>query len=72
MQRDRGSRSRLIAANAAAQEFYAAALKSDEAAPARQYLRERNFDARGRGALRLRIRAVGLGHADETPAAQGL
>jgi DNA primase len=45
VQRDRGSRSRLVAANAAAQEFYAAALQSDEAAPARQYLVERNFDA---------------------------
>jgi len=45
VQRDRGSRSRLIAANAAAAEFYAAALESDEAAPARQYLAERNFDA---------------------------
>jgi DNA primase len=45
VQRDRGSRSRLIAANAAAQEFYAAALGSEEAAPARQYLRERDFDS---------------------------
>jgi DNA primase len=45
VQRDRGSRSRLLAANAAAQEFYAAALQSEEAAPARQYLRDRNFDA---------------------------
>jgi DNA primase len=45
VQRDRGSRSRLIAANAAAAEFYAAALESDEAAPARQYLTERHFDA---------------------------
>jgi DNA primase len=45
VQRDRGSRSRLIAANAAAQEFYAEALQSEEAAPARQYLIERNFDA---------------------------
>jgi DNA primase len=45
VQRDRGSRSRLIAANAAAAEFYAAALESEEAAPARQYLAERNFDA---------------------------
>ncbi|MGB3485593.1 MAG: DNA primase [Mycobacterium sp.] len=45
VQRDRGSRSRLIAANAAAAEFYAAALESPEAAPARQYLTERNFDA---------------------------
>lgn len=45
VQRDRGSRSRLVAANAAAAEFYAAALESAEAAPARQYLTERNFDA---------------------------
>ena len=45
VQRDRGSRSRLTAATAAAQEFYSAALESDEAAPARQYLAERNFDA---------------------------
>src|SRR5690242_365600 len=45
VQRDRGSRSRLLAANAAAQEFYAEALHSDEAAPARQYLIKRNFDA---------------------------
>ncbi len=45
VQRDRGSRSRLIAANAAALEFYAAALESAEAQPARQYLTERNFDA---------------------------
>jgi DNA primase len=44
VQRDRGSRSRLVAANSAAAEFYAAALESDEAAPARQYLTERNFD----------------------------
>ncbi|MGO4447094.1 DNA primase [Mycobacterium sp. 2YAF39] len=45
VQRDRGSRSRLLAANAAAQEFYAEALKTDEAAPAREYLTTRNFDA---------------------------
>ena len=45
LQRDRGSRSRIVAANAAAQEFYSAALESDEAAPARKYLTERNFDA---------------------------
>src|ERR1700687_3220247 len=44
VQRDRGSRSRLIAANAAAQEFYAAKLSCEEAEPARQYLVERNFD----------------------------
>lgn len=45
VQRDRGSRSRLVAANAAAAAFYAEALQSDEAAPARRYLTERSFDA---------------------------
>ncbi|BBX23162.1 DNA primase [Mycolicibacter terrae] len=45
IQRERGGRSRLIAANAAAAEFYAAALGTAEAAPARKYLTERNFDA---------------------------
>lgn len=45
VQRDRGSRSRLVAATTAAQEFYAAALGSEEAAPARRYLTDRNFDA---------------------------
>jgi DNA primase len=45
VQRDRGSRSRLIAANAAAAEFYAEALESAEAEPGRKYLTERNFDA---------------------------
>lgn len=45
VQRERGSRSRLIAANAAAGEFYAEQLSSEEAAPARKYLTERNFDA---------------------------
>jgi len=45
VQRERGGRSRLIAANAAASEFYTAALGSAEAAPARKYLTERNFDA---------------------------
>jgi DNA primase len=44
VQRDRGSRSRLIAANAEAQSFYAAALESPEAQLARKYLTERNFD----------------------------
>jgi DNA primase len=45
VQRDRGSRSRLIAASAEAATFYAQALESEEAAPARQYLKDRNFDA---------------------------
>ena len=45
VQRDRGSRSRIVAANAAAQEFYSAALETEEAAPARRFLTERDFDA---------------------------
>ncbi|WP_253900465.1 DNA primase [Mycobacterium asiaticum] len=49
VQRDRGSRSRLVAANAAAAAFYAEALQSDEAAPARKYLTERSFDAEAAG-----------------------
>src|ERR1700742_2129097 len=44
VQRDRGSRSRLLAANAEALAFYAAALDSPEAQLARKYLTERNFD----------------------------
>src|ERR1700704_570192 len=44
VQRDRGSRSRLLAANSAAQVFYAAALQSEGAAPGGQYLLDRNFD----------------------------
>lgn len=42
--RDRGTRARLVAANAAAQKFYAEALRSPEAQKARDYLTERNFD----------------------------
>ena len=45
VQRDRGSRSRLLAANAEAVTFYAAALESPEAQLGRKYLTERNFDA---------------------------
>ncbi|HEY5853627.1 MAG TPA: DNA primase [Aldersonia sp.] len=44
VQRDRGTRTRLVGANAAAQEFYAAQLREPEAAAARAYLTERNFD----------------------------
>ncbi|MEV0686701.1 DNA primase [Nocardia sp. NPDC050378] len=44
VQRDRGTRSRLVAANAAAQEFYAARLYEPEAEAARKYLTDRNFD----------------------------
>src|SRR5271170_6187093 len=44
VQRERGSRSRLLAANAEAMAFYGAALESPEAQLARKYLTERNFD----------------------------
>lgn len=43
--RDRGTRARLVAANAAAQKFYAEQLNTPEAEVARRYLTERNFDA---------------------------
>jgi DNA primase len=45
VQRDRGTRSRLVAVNAAAQEFYAAQLREPDAEVARAYLTERSFDA---------------------------
>lgn len=41
---ERGSRSRLLAANKAAALFYAAQLATDDAAPARDFLTERGFD----------------------------
>ncbi|MGS2809710.1 DNA primase [Nocardia sp. MW-W600-9] len=44
VQRDRGTRSRLVAANAAAHEFYVAQLREPEAEAARKYLTDRNFD----------------------------
>ncbi|MFT4126827.1 MAG: DNA primase [Gordonia sp. (in: high G+C Gram-positive bacteria)] len=43
--RDRGTRARLAAANAAAHAFYVAQLASPDAAPARQFLTDRKFDA---------------------------
>ncbi|NKY84639.1 DNA primase [Nocardia veterana] len=45
VQRDRGTRSRLVAANAAAHEFYQAQLREPGAEAARKYLTDRNFDA---------------------------
>ena len=44
-QSDRGSRARLLAANAAAAEFYAERLRTPEAVKARDFLAERGFDA---------------------------
>lgn len=45
VQRDRGTRARLVAANAAAHEFYVDRLAEPDAAAARTYLTDRNFDA---------------------------
>jgi DNA primase len=45
VQRDRGTRSRLLEANKRAAEFYAALLRTPEAAPAVQFLTSRGFDA---------------------------
>ncbi|WP_433725949.1 DNA primase [Nocardia sp. CA-129566] len=44
VQRDRGTRARLVAANAAAHEFYMAKLREPDAEAARKYLTDRNFD----------------------------
>jgi DNA primase len=45
VQRDRGTRSRLLEANRKAAEFYTAALHTPEAAPAVRFLTSRGFDA---------------------------
>ncbi|WP_111765383.1 DNA primase [Nakamurella deserti] len=44
VQVERGTRSRLVAANKAAAAFYADRLQTPEAAPAREFLAERGFD----------------------------
>lgn len=45
IKRDRGTRARLVAANAAAAKFYQEKLQTPEAQAARDYLAERDFDA---------------------------
>ncbi|MFI5610399.1 DNA primase [Amycolatopsis sp. NPDC051903] len=45
VQRDRGTRARLIEAHRAASEFYIEQLVTDEARPARDFLSQRGFDA---------------------------
>ena len=45
VQRDRGTRSRLLEANKRASEFYAAQLRTPEGAPAMRFLTERGFGA---------------------------
>ena len=67
MQRDRGSRSRLAAANAAAQEFYAEALESDggrtgPAVPDRAELRRRRGAVTSAAALLGAVRDGRLDH----------
>jgi DNA primase len=44
VQRDRGTRTRLVDAHRAAAEFYAEQLRTPEAQPAREFLAERGFD----------------------------
>ncbi len=45
VQKDRGTRSRLLEINRKAQEFYAERLRTPEGAPAMRFLTERGFDA---------------------------
>ena len=71
VQRDRGSRSRLIAANAAAAEFYAAGAGVRRGGAGAPVSDRAELRCRGRPPLRLRLRAVGLGEVDKTSAAQG-
>jgi DNA primase len=44
VQRDRGTRARMVEAHRVAQEFYAEQLRTDDARPARDFLSERGFD----------------------------
>ncbi len=46
VQRDRGTRSRLVEANKLAQQFYAEQLRSPDAAKAREFLTTRDFDGK--------------------------
>ena len=56
VQRDRGTRSRLLEANKKAAEFYAAALRTPEAAPAVRVPHRPRVRRRRRADVRLRIR----------------
>ncbi|MFZ0873023.1 MAG: DNA primase [Pseudonocardiaceae bacterium] len=49
VQRDRGTRSRLVEANKLAQDFYAQQLSSAEAQPAREFLMQRGFTQQAAG-----------------------
>ncbi|MFT4043359.1 MAG: DNA primase [Gordonia sp. (in: high G+C Gram-positive bacteria)] len=69
--RDRGTRARLVAANAAAQKFYAAQLQTPEAKPARDYLTERDFDAAAAGAFGCGYAPAGWDTMTKTLLAQG-
>ena len=67
VQRDRGTRTRLLEANKLAAEFYAAQLRTPEARARELPHRARVRRGRGR-ALRLRLRPGRLGRADQAPA----
>ena len=68
VQRDRGTRSRLLEANKKAAEFYAEQLRTPEAAPAMRFLDRARVRRRRPPSVRLRLRPVRLGRADQAPA----
>ncbi len=69
--RDRGTRARLVAANAAAQKFYAEQLQSPEAQTARDYLTERDFDAAAASAFGCGYAPAGWDTMTKTLLSQG-
>ncbi|GAB90113.1 DNA primase [Gordonia rhizosphera] len=69
--RDRGTRARLVAANAAAQKFYAERLQSPEAQTARDYLTERDFDAAAASAFGCGYAPAGWDTMTKTLLSQG-
>ncbi len=71
VQRDRGSRSRLVAANAAARRVLCGGAGVRRGGTGPQVPDGAEFRCRRRPSFRLRIRAVGLGITDEASAAQG-
>ena len=71
-QQDSANRVRLLEANRLAAEFFVAQLPTPAAAPGQQFLTERGFDERGRGALRRRLGAEVVGRADEAPEGEGV
>ncbi len=72
VQRDRGTRARLVAANAAAQEFYAARLKEPDAQAARDYPHRTQLRRRRGRPIRLRLRPGRVGHAHQASDGEGI